>query len=544
MAFFQCLGIIMRKSIILASLLFASSAFSDCNHLLHTGSQGGVGPGNPIPSSCYTFNSPLITFSQIDGSCSGDSGIGYAVSDTECYNRVDNYYSAFTVCPPNTNQFGTICVPNDHTCIAGMSFSVSVGGCIPTPPPEFNPNGDPMNNYNNDPAGCNAAGGYYFADGSCNGGAEALTKMFSNPLATVGAMLSVGGVTFGAGGILASAAFGATPVGVVTIGTLATIAGIGSLAAAGGSLLDWTTVPSNDVTSGETRMKVVLTTSGGSSASAGSNVTKTNITTGKVDQTTFVPSTLNTALANSANVDKNTATLLNPVSLAGLETTTFNYGTNIATTEYHLSDSTSTVPHTATTTSSFSVTQNIDGTVTTTPTNTSVAPTVSGGGGGTVVSPPISTTSTGGTGTGTNSTTGTGPDYTEVLNKIETNTNRDANNTDGILSYIKSMFVKDEAQNTFNTALIQAQKDEMDSVNTSLSDSLNPTLSTFVYVDPLGLNGLGGGAGIQPYGFTLYGHYFVVLDQTMIDQLPLDLIRSLFLFIFAILGFITVFSGV
>ncbi|MDP3587032.1 MAG: hypothetical protein Q8R58_03185 [Sulfuricurvum sp.] len=422
---------------------------------------------------------------------------------------------------------GNFCKPD--SCPAGQSNIT--GYCSPIDPAIGAPLPDPMNDFNDDPAGCDSAGGYYFADGSCNGAGEALSKMFQDPLAVVGAMLSVGGVTFGAGGALASVALAATPVGVVTVGTLAAVAGVGSLVASGVNLFDWSTQPATDVTNGSDRIKVSLTTSGGSTGTvAGTNVTKTDITSGKVTQNVFIPDTVKASMAVPSNVNKDTGALNAPISTAGVRVTTYDYTTKKATSVTQSPTSTSAVPVTTSVTSVFTISQNVDGTTTATTTTQANAPTVSGSNGGSVIS--SGGGSSGTDTTGTTGTTGTSPDYSAVLGSIKTNTGVTAT----LLGDIKSLFSGDGFSNV--------PSDDGSSTFNTLKSDVSGSFNGFILTDPLNLNSLGGGAGIQSYGFTLYGRHFVILDQAMINQLPIDMIKGLFLFIGALLGLITVLSGV
>ena len=523
----------MRKSIILASFLFSVSAFSDCNHLILIYSQGDSAAADSADGVCASYVAPYQVWDMGGGLCMAESATSFRDTENTCFITQNNWESSLTTCPAGTTHSGNLCIPDDPTCPSGQSFSPSLGGCTTTPPPPLGAPIDPMHSHDNDPAGCDAAGGYYFADGSCNGGSQALAKMFQDPLATVGAMLTIGGVTFSGAGILASAAMGATPVGAVTVGVLATLAGVGSLVKAGGSLLDWTTAPSNDVTSGTTRIKVNLTTSGGSTGTiAGSNITQTDTVAGKVTSNTFVPSTVQSAMQTPANVNKTTATLVSPISLSGVRVTTYDYLAKKATTVTHSPTSTSEIPVVTQVTSVFAVSQNYDGTTTATATTQTNAPTVSGSGGGFVVS---SGGGTAGTvpdaGTGTGDSTGTGPDYTGVLNDIKSNTGASS----GYLSDLKNLF---DAGGNANNVLTDGSADFG-----TLDGNVKGSYSGFIYTDPLGLNTLAGSA-IPSYGFTLYGRHFVLMDQSMINQLPLDLMRNLFLFLAALAGLISVLSGV
>ncbi len=508
----------MLKSIIFASFLFASSAFADykkCESFYND---------TCTPETCIDWLSS--NWGQNCPAAGMTKFSGYTETSCNCDPNCD--------APSVVDKFGNCTNPND--CLNGVLESD--GSCNNNPPPA-----DPMNAHNNDPAGCNAAGGYYFADGSCNGGAEALSKMFNNPQAVEGAFIALGGMALTAtGAAFIPYTFGGSSA-AMAVGAHATAVGLGMMMSSPTQMNSTTSVPASDVTSGEIRIKVSLTSSGGSSgSSSGTNVTKTNTTTGKVDQTLFVPPATKTAMADSSNVNKTDATLTNPIPMDGVSATTYDYTANTATTTTHSTGSTSSNPITTTKTTPITVSQNPDGTVTTTPTDTTVAPTVSGSGGGSITSPATGTggtssgTGTGGTGAGTGGSTGNGPDYTGVLNDIKKNTGDSSSFLDKILG----MFNNTDSVDTSKASGSNADGHEGFD---GLKGDLQGSFDGFVFTDPLGLNGMGG-AGIASYGFTMLGHHYVILDQAMIDLLPLSLLRGLFLFLAALAGLITVVSGV
>lgn len=518
----------MRKSIILASFLFASSSFAYSGERMKItiGFTEDAGANYNAPLPCSVANPEGWT------GCEQFNWPYYTGSDT-C---IATYYVCEIVdnCPAGSSEFGmsngNFCKPD--SCPAGQSNIT--GYCSPIDPAIGAPLPDPMNDFNNDPAGCDSAGGYYFADGSCNGGGEALAKIMSDPTAVIGALLTVGGLAFSGAGVAALPLTAGGSSLAVAAGGYATVAGLGMMGLTAAGLMASTSQPASDVTSGENRIKVSLTTSGGSGgASSGSNVTKTNTTTGKVEQTLFVPEATKTAMSNSSNVDKTNATLLNPIGLEGTVSTSYNYTDNTATTITHEAGSTSATPITTTKTTSITVSQNPDGTVTTTPTDTTVAPTVSGSNGGSITSP---STTSGTVGTGTGGSTGSGPDYTGVLNDIKKNTGDSASFLDKILG----MFDNTDSVDTSKASGSNADGHEGFG---GFKGDIEGSLDGFVFTDPLGLNGMGG-AGIASYGFTILGHHYIILDQAMIDKLPLSLLRNLFLFLAALAGLITVVSGV
>jgi hypothetical protein len=475
----------------------------------------GSGCGTGIS---YIQNPDFCVTSPCTGSCQHfQTGVA---SGQDCVWTFRSYSFPSTCPEGSTLNSKNVCIPNNCYKCNDLGF---------VPPFVDDPSRD-LDQYDGDQDGCNNAGGYYFTDHSCNTAGEAIPKVFNNPLATVGAMLTVGGVTFGAGGIVAAAVFGATPVGAVTFGALAIGGGLTSMAVAFGSALAAPS-SSSEIVSGEKRMKVSLTTSGGSGGKTpGTNLTQTNTTTNKVEQAVFIPDSVKTAMADSTNVNRDTGELINPISTAGMTVTSYDYETNTATTEYHLPDSTSSTPKTASTTSSFTVSQNIDGTVKTTPTNTAVAPTVSGSTGGVVVAAPSPSIGSSGATSGT-SEGDTSGDYMGVLTDIKNNTGESKSFLDELLS----MFTPDESFDP-----------EIDNGIDSFGDLKNEatgSFSGFVYDDPLGLNNSSSGT-IPTYSFTLMGQTFVLFDQSLFNKLPIDLIKSILLMVAAIAGFITVIVGV
>lgn len=371
----------MHKSIILASFLFGSSAFATCG-----GSDGVwkfISSNNQVYNGAYDCG----TFCSNDGPelCMEYSSLSkiYETSNASAY---PGYEPPPCKCTVHDYEWATTC-PSGQSKISGTNVCTGA----PTPPPPYvpdDPNRD-LDQHDNDPDGCNNAGGYYFKDGSCNSTGEAIQKTFGNPDALVGAMVALGGVgitAFGLGMVPYSAGASA---GLVAVGVHAYAAGVGMIAMSGNYSQSSSNFSSSDVSSGETRYKISL-----DSVSGGSSVTSSNTTTQKVNQATTIPPAVNSALANSSNVDTSTGQLKQPISLSGVQTTTYDYTNNTATTVTHEATSTSSNPVTTTKTTTITVSQNPDGSVTTTPADSSVAPTVSGSGGGSITIP-VNTSGTG-----------------------------------------------------------------------------------------------------------------------------------------------------
>lgn len=528
------------RSIVLASFfslsLFAYDGYSYVVQSTGPGPSwypGDMGVDGPSMCSDMELNSfnAAISLQACDFWDSYTRYFGDCTSETFSCTPVTSCPAGSTLNPSN---IGNACAPD--SCPSGqVLINSSVCGTPNTP--LLN---DPMNALNNDPAGCDAAGGYYFADGSCNGRNEMLQKIFSDPNAVIGAVLYVGGLAVSTLGFLGTPATGGLSLPAIGAGAYASAAGM-LMIGLNNDLVLSTSQPSNDVTSGETRIKVSLKTVSGAGGGEASVLTKSNNNTGKVEQATYVPPATKSALSDPSYVNKIDGSLAKPIPLGGTQNTTYDYQNNIATTTTHEAVSTSANPITSTKTTTITVTQNTDGTITTNTTDPAVAPSVTGSGGGSVSSSSSSSTTGWGTGTGTTSgagagDTGTGPDYTGVLNDIKKNTG----DSSGFLSDIKNLFNNSDSVDTSAATGLNADGHEgFGGYETNLKGSF----AGFVFTDPLGLNGMGG-AGIASYGFTILGHHYVILDQSMIDKLPLSLLRNLFLFLAALAGLITVVSGV
>jgi hypothetical protein len=512
----------MRKSILLFSLLIASTSFalSECETTIDIGSQP-VDAGNKCPA--YWDNIPYGSdpdyFSSQTYFKSGDA---CSVITISCY-YVDECFDG------NTPNASNVCVP--PSCPSGETMGTH--GCSPTIPPPPDPN-HPLGEFDGDQDGCNGAGGYYMANTKCNTLGEAVKDIYSSPTAVVGAFLTIGGAIIGSAGMASTPITGPFGGGVAGVGAWATGVGLGMMGISGANKMFNATpnTTSTDVTNGTQRIKLSLKDVSGGSASV---VTNTSTTTKKVDSATYIPPSVKAEMAKPEYVNKTTGDLAKPLPMAGVQTTTYNYSTNKATTTTHEAGSTSTTPITTTRTTNITVTQNSDGTVTTVPADTTIAPIVSGSGGGSVSSSASTTwgTGTGGTGTGTGTGTGSGDkDYTAVLNDIKKNTGDSA----GFLGDILGMFEND-------TQVDSNLSDGTENFN-DYEKALKDSVKGFVITDPLGLNDISSGSSIPSYGFTILGTHFVIMDQALLNQLPLDLLRGLFLFMSALAGLITVFSGV
>lgn len=423
-------------------------------------------------------------------------------------------YFSSSSCPSGTSPNSlNVCAPS---CSAGSVFNPVTYSCVVSP----------LSAYNNNPDGCKTAGGVYFSDKVCRSTADAFAKIASSPQFVAGGFLALNGFLWTSAGLLSG-----NPL-AIAYGGHAFAIGVGNMTySALGQLIsssDTASAPSSDSTTADGRLKVILLPDSQA-------LTKSDPSTGKVNQVTIIPNAVIDDIIQKqrylmgGDLYQPNVTAPSP-SLKDVKETSYDYPNNTATTLTHASTSTPENPVTTSQTTPISVIQNPDGTVTTLPTNTTVAPTVSGSGGGSLVL--TSTSGTGGTGSGTGTTSGTGLDYSGVLNDIRTNTSKSSSTLDNIKSLLSP------------SQYLGADQEVSSSSFGGYDNIIRGSFQGLVFTDPLGLKNLGTSGGIQSYGFDLYGRHFVILDQSMIDQLPLDMMRNLFLFIAAILGLITVVSGV
>lgn len=259
----------------------------------------------------------------------------------------------------------------------------------------------------------------------------------------------------------------------------------------------------------------------------GKVATVTDEATGRVEKTVYIPNHVLDQMSNPDSVDLPNEVVKDPLNAAGVSVSNYDYENNTVTTDtidMHgkgWQNTDNMVWRKASNGSTFA-----------TPEKGSTAPSVSSDADGAVVGAPTSDyvdplESTGTAPAGPNPLGDSG-----LLEQIKNNTGKSAEHLEG---------VKDSLSNTVendNDALNDGSN-LFDGFSNDLKDSLND----FVFVDPLGLNGASSG-NIPSYGFDILGKHFVILDQSMIDKLPLDLMRSLFLFIAALLALLITFSGV
>lgn len=392
--------------------------------------------------------------------------------------------------------------------------------------------------FSGNPTGCRGFGGLYYADGTCLSPSNWSGRFLQDPLTFFEGGLYLGHLLVTAAGLIAlapevataaAAAGGAYP--------LTTSIGIHSAAAGGiAYLLNNPTQPASSdnspAPSGSIRVDLTDYQLSSTPDTHSTTLTATDPTTGRVQTAYTIPDSITSQLNDPSNINPTTHTLINPIDTTGLQTSTYDYSNNTATT------TTQTSPTTVNTqTTSIALSQNSDGTVLTIP-STPIAPVVTGSSGGGVISSnftgaaPASGSSTTNNNNNTNNynNNGDGHDYTGVLNSIKTNTDKTAQNTKSISDQFAS------AGDVF------ASFNDGSGAFSSFDTTLRGSFSSFVYNDPLGLSTIGSGQDVPTYSFNLLGQTFTLFDQNLFNNLPLALIKSILLFVAAVSGFIVVLT--
>jgi len=377
--------------------------------------------------------------------------------------------------------------------------------------------------YTGNPDGCRAFGGKYYTDGSCISPNDFITRLYKDPNSKV-----YGGIAI-AGLIMSSIGWYAGITGLVSSSVAATVVTTGVLTTGTGAALLAASLAPNDPT------KKASNDSGSAPANSvrvslkdykitptpdtkGSTATVTDSTTGKVLKAVTIPDNVSNQLTNSANIDKDTQQFINPIDTTGMQEIDYDYEKNVASVTTHDTPTTTTTKQT-----SFTVSQNSDGSVLTVP-SSPIAPTVSGSSGGTVVPSDYKAPSD------LNSSLPPDPkDYTAVLNDIKTNTD-------------KSAFSLQSLSDSFKTGSFNSSLSDGSSQFGNFDTQIKNSFSGFVYNDPLGLSTIGAGQSVPTYSFSLLGQTFVLFDQNLLNSLPLDVIKSILLFVAAISALIVVIS--
>lgn len=228
----------------------------------------------------------------------------------------------------------------------------------------------PLSAFNNDPSGCESAGGYYFNDGFCLDGTDAISKVFTDPEAVIGGIIFINGAAWSIMGAYALPVTAGTSAAAISYGAHAMLAGTGLMAhsALGQLFLQPDVIPQSDSTTGDNRIKVSLTDK------QETVMTEANTATGKVEKVSYIPPEVRQRIIDGVvNPTTGLPNDSSPSKLSGTKATTYDYSTNTATTQTVQPDGTTTSQ-----TTSFTTATNPNGSVTTTPTNTAVAPVVTG----------------------------------------------------------------------------------------------------------------------------------------------------------------------
>lgn len=511
---------------------------------------------NPANTSYYTANVPQDWYYVGNGYLDFRLVVGISPAPTR-YNDHTYYvkfyhFSVFTDCLAgySANSNG-VCTPN--TCVSPNIFNEYTGICSAPVVCNSTQHIDIFSNtcvdntfayYTGNPDGCHNFGGLYYDDGTCMDPDDWSARFFKSTgsyktaaLAIGGAAL-VGGAAFVGGVALVSAL--STSIASTPFLTSAFLHGTGASVAAYSLYNPDTDIPdsSDSPTTASSAIRVNLLNYKVSNTpdAGGVTVTQTNPTTGKVQTATIVPDSVLTQMQNPSNINPDTREFVTPIDPTGMQTIEYNYEKNIATVTTQTSPTTTTTKST-----SITVSQNSDGTVTTIP-NTRIAPTVSGSNGGSVTEYNYQPASSSGEGSlGTNN--GDGKDYTAVLNDIKTNTK----DTSDLLKKILDAFL----DGNFSGSLPDGSGQYGD-FDGSLSDGsdqfsnfdgeIKNSFSGFVYTDPLGISNIGSSHNVPTYSFSLMGQTYIIFDQNLLNKLPLDLIKNILLFVAAVGGFITVVS--
>lgn len=376
--------------------------------------------------------------------------------------------------------------------------------------------------YNGDADACHSHGGYTITNLECVSGSEFAVHLLGSTASIFGAGLFFKGLMWmGAGwglGEVGAIGAGAT---LTTVGSMVSLAGIGTALFGQDSNVYSNILPSNGAPSSsskdfsptsDSRIKV------STDQFNNTQLVSTNTATGKVDQITSVPSSVTSALTN-ATVSKTTGSNnLTPSSLTGLKSTTYDYVAKTATT--------STVGSTGAVSSVTVPIQTIlnsDGSTTATSRDPSIAPTVTG-------SKHISTSPN--------------PDwspYTTIATWTETSaeptdlTGSSSGGSSG--GTVSGTTPTDSTQeSTFDGLSLDdgagSFASKTDTLTNSFQEFVNPNVLNITCSD-----------NINPLYFDLLGRRFTLFDKPMLDNLPIDMIRNILLFVSAISAIIFTFAG-
>lgn len=334
----------MKKSFIAASLLFSVSAFAfDILDSCIPSSYSSIETNFLLSSDYGTLQYPKKSF--VDGSA--------------FYK-----YKSTLRCFQNNTSTIVSCSEIDHTVFQNyydIYYNASLSSSCYAPA---------LFAFSNDPSGCASAGGYYFNDGKCVDGTDAIAKVFTDPTAILGGLIFINGAAWSIAGAYALPITGGASSAAIAYGGHAMVAGLATLGVSAlGQLYNQpdTVTPKPDSTTGETRIKVKLQSDNSTTVAQG------DISSGKVESISYIPPEVKQRILEGVVNPTTGLPNITQSDLAGTTVTKYNYSTNTATTETIKSDGT-----TVTSTTPITPITNPDGTVTAQSHNEAVAPSVTG----------------------------------------------------------------------------------------------------------------------------------------------------------------------
>lgn len=408
------------------------------------------------------------------------------------------------------------------SCFGGATYNGDTQGCV----------APDLSAYNNNVTACHDHGGLLLQEGTssnCYPYSVFASKILASPSSIVGGGFFVNGLLFtsaglvgaGLGGGLAASAF-------ATVGAYAMLIGAGTAIFGNADAItsNLTPTPSNDVMATPTdRIKVSL------DAYQNTQVATADTATGKVKEISTIPPEVKQRIIDGVVNPTTGQSNLTPASLAGVKSTSFDYVANVATTKTVQPSG----AITTTTTPIVTQTNPTTGAVTTYAFDPTVAPTVTGTKATPQGNPNWSnyttiaqwTETTGdapvGTGAGTIPSTQTGGG-TGGTSADGTSAGTGTNSATGASEETFGALTADDGSGGFG----------------SLTDSLTDKYGAFQQTNPLGLTCSN---TIQTYSFILMGRTFILFDKALVDKLPVDLIKNIFLFVAAVGGLIFTFAG-
>lgn len=346
----------MKKSLLAAALLFSvDSLAGGCSgYILSPTSKTVYGPSSDW---CNTDNSPF------DNHWGCPTPYVTQFFYDEYYNKggsncggTRQYYTSVSSCPAGTSKdLNNVCVPP-----CNGTWNYAYGTCT-LPPLSF---------YDNDPAGCKAAGGYWFNDNTCVTGTEAIQKVFTDPTALIGGLVFINGAAWSIAGAYALPITGGASSAAIAYGGHAMAGGLGMIGVSAlGQMWQGSSSPSNDFIASDSPTRIKVSTDQYQATVAASSDTLS----GQVKEISYIPPEVKQRILDGVVNPTTGLPNLTNADLAGTVSTKYDYSSNTATTSTMKSDGSI-----ATSTTAFTPVTNSDGTVTAQSHDESIAPTVTG----------------------------------------------------------------------------------------------------------------------------------------------------------------------